>query len=331
MINFCCFKVRNHQNNEQSGNNSGKTEGQAEGSGSNSGKTEGQTEGNGSDTGQTNQVDLQMLLDSIESVEISSKFETKSEIVLNSSSTGIKLKKADNSDFSIPNGVKLSLSFQKEENEKNNKFSLGISLMLSSSNSEGVSKDLIISKFESNQDDNALKSISRDLEETTQKIDLVSQELDLKDQEEIVLVKQSELISNNLKSLLFKLKLENFKNAAKDVKLTKEQETLLNKESISLEEFDSLIKGLTEEQKKSLFTKLTKDEIEITEEQKAKFKDVIQDARTKLQDLTTKLEKIKSEKENIEKKLDPIIKELKERLKKINELDSTKSFSVIYK
>lgn len=151
--------------------------------------------------------------------------------------------------------------------------------MLSSSNSEGVSKDLIISKFESNQDDNALKSISRDLEETTQKIDLVSQELDLKDQEEIVLVKQSELISNNLKSLLFKLKLENFKNAAKDVKLTKEQETLLNKESISLEEFDSLIKGLTEEQKKSLFTKLTKDEIEITEEQKAKFKDVIQDAR----------------------------------------------------
>ncbi|CAC13699.1 LIPOPROTEIN VSAE (FRAGMENT), partial [Mycoplasmopsis pulmonis] len=314
-----------------SGNNSGKTEGQAEGSGSNSGKTEGQTEGNGSDTGQTNQVDLQMLLDSIESVEISSKFETKSEIVLNSSSTGIKLKKADNSDFSIPNGVKLSLSFQKEENEKNNKFSLGISLMLSSSNSEGVSKDLIISKFESNQDDNALKSISRDLEETTQKIDLVSQELDLKDQEEIVLVKQSELISNNLKSLLFKLKLENFKNAAKDVKLTKEQETLLNKESISLEEFDSLIKGLTEEQKKSLFTKLTKDEIEITEEQKAKFKDVIQDARTKLQDLTTKLEKIKSEKENIEKKLDPIIKELKERLKKINELDSTKSFSVIYK
>lgn len=37
-----------------------------------------------------------MLLDSIESVEISSKFETKSEIVLNSSSTGIKLKKADN-------------------------------------------------------------------------------------------------------------------------------------------------------------------------------------------------------------------------------------------
>ncbi|MDZ7293778.1 hypothetical protein, partial [Mycoplasmopsis pulmonis] len=211
------------------------TEGQAEGSGSNSGKTEGQTEGNGSDTGQTNQVDLQMLLDSIESVEISSKFETKSEIVLNSSSTGIKLKKADNSDFSIPNGVKLLLSFQKEENEKNNKFSLGISLMLSSSNSEGVSKDLIISKFESNQDDNALKSISRDLEETTKKIDLVSQELDLKDQEEIVLVKQSELISNNLKSLLFKLKLENFKNAAKDVKLTKEQETLLNKESISLE------------------------------------------------------------------------------------------------
>lgn len=50
-----------------------------------------------------------------------------------------------------------------------------------------------------------------------------------------------------------------------------------------------------------------------------------------MQDLTTKLEKIKSEKENIEKKLDPIIKELKERLKKINELDSTKSFSVIYK
>ncbi|VEU68293.1 hypothetical protein [Mycoplasmopsis pulmonis] len=267
-----------------------------------------------------------MLLDSIESVEISSKFETKSEIVLNSSSTEIKVKKADNSDFSIPNGVKLLLSFQKEENEKNNKFSLGISLMLSSSNSEGVSKDLIISKFESNQDDNALKSISRDLEETTKKIDLVSQELDLKDQEEIVLVKQSELISNNLKSLLFKLKLENFKNAAKDVKLTKEQETLLNKESISLEEFDSLIKGLTEDQKKSVFTK-----IELTKEQEDKFKNVIQDAKVKLEDLTKKLEKIKSEKQTIEEKLDPIIEKLKEHLKKINELGSEKSFSVIYK
>ncbi|MDZ7293781.1 hypothetical protein, partial [Mycoplasmopsis pulmonis] len=96
-------------------------------------------------------------------------------------------------------------------------------------------------------------------------------------------------------------------------------------------EFDSLIKGLTEEQKKSLFTKLTKDEIEITEEQKAKFKDVIQDAKVKLEDLTKKLEKIKSEKQTIEEKLDPIIEKLKEHLKKINELGSTKSFSVIYK